>query len=265
MERYWEGVGAENKIRVLGSSDALAIAMGGVAMLAGGTRAAGLKSLVLGNVFLLTVVVLQHRSVWLSTLVALAILAVLARRARPVLLKQAGLLAVFVPLFLGIAIAAGMDTKPLTESIAKSTETAVKGEGTVDAREMSWQALLAGYNRAQTIDKVLGAPMGSGYLRFTGGIYDPRVQFSPHNFYIQVLLRGGILGAVLLVIALCVAAWRALRSARRTGNAVSHWLAATVFMSAAFFIPYGAFVPTGLAIGLAQARIGRDDPPAPTG
>lgn len=154
--------------------------------------------------FVIVVLAAQHRSVWVATLVALAVLFLKLRgidRAR---------LAVPTVMFLwgGLAVllAGGADflVERLQHSIASS--------GTFEARNSSWISLLD-----QSVDRGLwgvlfGFPFGFGYERWDGTRI---VDYAPHNWYLSVYLRMGALGLAIF-LALVIRAARTLLRANCT-------------------------------------------------
>ena len=101
-----------------------------------------------------------------------------------------------------------------------------------------------------------GEPFGAGFLRLVEG---SEVVASPHNFYIEILLRTGALGLLALLaltVGLLVATWR--RSTEDAGVFGSGVLAALLMMQLIWFM---AWVPgieqgivTGIAISLAAGQ-----------
>jgi O-antigen ligase len=115
---------------------------------------------------------------------------------------------------------------------------------------IGWQELLTDFARSAGPENwLLGKPYGSGYERIVLG----RLQeFSPHNYYVQLLLR---LGSVGLLLFLWVHV--ALRQRMRAGvmSGLSAPVLHTVFLAVLtanllFYIPYGAFYLQGAFYGV---------------
>ncbi|MET8326502.1 O-antigen ligase family protein [Streptomyces sp. NPDC005181] len=175
--------------RALGPEQALLIGQAAVALLClgGRARAAAWPLLV-------AVVLMQHRTAWVATGV-MAAGWLLSRRGRGGSRGTAvALLACGVALLLPVAAYGG----DVAESLASSGED----DRTLMWRVDGWLGLLPQLGGVQ--DWLLGLPFGSGYARLVdGGL----VSVSPHNYYLQVLLRLGLVGLAAL-LTLYVAVWR---------------------------------------------------------
>lgn len=139
--------------------------------------------------FGLIVVVVQQRTVWGVTVVAAAaVLLFSAPRTKAAFLvcgALAGILLLFVL------------TSPIFEAMLAELAVSATNSGTYDARTTSWlnlinQTLLKG---PETV--IFGAPMGTGFGRLEG--IDRWVVFAPHNWYLTLYLRSGLLGLALFI------------------------------------------------------------------
>lgn len=100
-----------------------------------------------------------------------------------------------------------------------------------------------------------GEPMGSGFTRVVQG---SEVEAEPHNFYVTVLLRAGVVGLLALValtVGLLRALWRLPAPGDQDGLLAPGIFPALLAMQIVWFI---AWIPgmeqgiiTGLAAGLA--------------
>lgn len=143
--------------------------------------------------FLGGVLLTQHRSVWaaaLAGILAIAISAGARVRIRLLAVGLTGILAMTVFIALGVF---GPVADILLESYSNT--------GTYDARQTSWTALIDQTLQSGDPARILfGSPMGTGYGRFEGeGRW---VEFAPHNWYVSVFLRTGLVGLFALVILL---------------------------------------------------------------
>jgi len=87
---------------------------------------------------------------------------------------------------------------------------AANDSATYNARVTSWQNLIE-----QSFDKGLGtalfgAPFGSGYGRFEG--VGRWVEFAPHNWYVTLFVRVGLVGTALFLFFVLGAIYRVLKS-----------------------------------------------------
>ncbi|WP_329119642.1 O-antigen ligase family protein [Streptomyces sp. NBC_01465] len=179
--------------RPMGAPEALLIGQAAVLLLYG---TLGRRARPLAWPLLLVVVLMQHRTAWVATAAMLAVL-LLTRRAgglsRPLRLLYATVLASVC----AGALALGSGGH-VTSSLVASGEDA----HTLDWRLSGWSALLG--QARDGADWLLGLPFGSGYARLAGGVL---ITVSPHNYYLQLTLRIGLVGlaAFLLLYALL---WR---------------------------------------------------------
>jgi O-Antigen ligase len=246
--RVVEEAGAGTEFRVVGSGPALFLAFVGIAYLAIWLR--GGRLLVLGSaaVMLGLVLVLQHRSVWVATLGGLAVLAwhersTVSRKLLPILamgLATVALVATFI---------AVNPSSRLLETITNSATSATKAQGTQMDRLLGWEDLLTDFARARPRNWVIGKPYGTGYRRFVQGREE---EYSPHNFFVQLMLRLGIAG-LLLFLWTHFALRRQLRLCMSSGAIHPGLGAAFLAILAAsllYYIPYQGFYLQGAFYGL---------------
>jgi hypothetical protein len=179
--------------RALDASAALLLAMSMLLLASNGSRVKSVSRWQFGLALALAPVVLllQHRTVWAATVFALGLLLVKGRVVRRT--APAVVLALPVAAVAALLLGGGATS----EAIASSYTAAINPEtSTLLYRVESWLPLLR-TPEATTPEGILaGQPMGSGYARLVRGVL---VDISPHNFYIQVFLRLGILGLLALV------------------------------------------------------------------
>ncbi|MBB2975535.1 O-antigen ligase [Microbacterium endophyticum] len=149
--------------------------------------------------FTLTVLLVQQRTVWVAAILGLLLCVALSTARVKLRLLIGAIGAGFVGLLL---VASGVLDTALGVLQRSSTDT-----GTYDARVVSWLALANQAIERGPIDVLFGQPFGSGYGRYEGA--GRWVEFAPHNWYLTVFLRAGLLGLALLLgfcaIALIVA------------------------------------------------------------
>jgi hypothetical protein len=213
----------------------------------------------LSVLLLLFVMLLDRRTVWLAMLVGVVVLLLrnhrFGRRAMAMLAGAAIVTSVVFTAFPG----SSSEQEPLARS-ATST-------GTLSWRVDGWTELVTSWSE-NPANWLLGKPFGSGFERQVQG---SDVSSHPHNFYIETMLRTGVLG-LLSLIALTAGLLRALwRVGRERGTGEPSLfgpdvLPALVAMQFVWFITWvpGAEqgIVTGLAIALVAAR-GRLRPPLP--
>lgn len=196
-DRVFLVAGASTEFRAVGSSGALVLAVCTVCFLYDYARNHKPWSGVLSVLTLSMVIVLQHRSVWLSLLFMLIVLISFEWKK-----FQQHFFTIVVAIFIGIGgLAMAMSlghlselTEALTNSVAAATQT---NRGTHIDRIEGWIALLDDWTRYSVLDIFTGRPYGAGYSRVVLGHL---VDYSPHNFYVQLLLRIGLVGIALFLL-----------------------------------------------------------------
>lgn len=247
-ERLVEFAGASSEFRVVGSHPTFFLAMVGTAYFALWLRHSRATALWAAMFMLGLVLVLQHRSVWVA---AVGALAVLAWHQRALVSKKAfqvvGLGIVAVGL-MGALVALNPSSR-LTETITRSAVSVTESHGTHVDRVEGWRVLLRDYTRYAPQEWLLGKPYGSGYERYVEGRLK---EYSPHNFYIQLLLRVGAVG-LLLFLWVHFALHRQVRAGMPTepSDATLHAvLLAALAASLLYYIPYQGFFLQGALYGV---------------
>lgn len=246
-EQLVEYVGASSEFRVVGSNPTFFIAALGVAYFALWLRYSRRMVLLAALVMLGLALVLQHRTVWVAGLGALILVAwhqrtAVSQKAFPIIamgVVMTGMVATFVVLD---------PSNRLTATIAKSAVSVTESHGTHTDRMEGWKILLKGYVSYSPREWVLGKPYGTGYERTFGGRHKG---YSPHNFYIQLLLRIGALGLLLFLWA-----HFSLRNRVRVlasglaDTTVSNVLLALLAANLLYYIPYQGFYLQGAFYGV---------------
>lgn len=212
----------------------------------------------LAGIFGITVVALQHRSVWVAACAGFIALALMLRHLRPgagskfFSLMLAGMLLLLV-------IAASGRFQGAVDSVQDQAVRATSTtSGTFVGRVMGWQGLLKAWaGSGSPVTYLVGKPFGSGYERYASDIGAQKVGYMPHNFYVQLLYRGGLLGlaAFLWAAVQCMATLRA-RLRDRT-DAAAPLLFAMLVAQLVYYIPYGVdygqMILFGLLLGAVAA------------
>lgn len=140
------------------------------------------------------------RAGWLSALVALAVLIVLAPRAR----RYVIVLAPAVLLVALLAVSGAFDTRALTERL--------QTEGSISYRTDALEVGLAIARRAPIfglgLDNYSDAAIAAGWQP-QGGLGLPTV--APHNLFVYVMTSAGLVGLLPLVLLFGLIAWAAFR------------------------------------------------------
>jgi hypothetical protein len=195
----------------------------------------------LSVLLLLFILVLNRRTVWLAVPVGVAVLMLRDRR----LGRRALLLTALGAVMAVVAFVALGGLKEEAQPVVASDS------GNFGWRVQGWTELVQGWSR-QPADWVVGEPFGSGFARKLYGI---EVESHPHNFYIETMLRTGLIGLVALIaltVGLLRALWRG--PARNTGPPrLPDLLPALLAMQVVWFLTWVPGNEQGIVIGLAMA------------
>jgi hypothetical protein len=211
------------------------------------------------------VLVLQHRSVWVAALGGTAVLVFQLSRARSgVAPRLAGAV-----LALAVVAAVGATSlRGVSESVQAQAERAVSSGGTFQGgRLASWGPLLKTWaTSGSPVTYLVGRPFGSGYERYTSSFADKAVTYQPHNYYVHLLYRGGLVGLGCFLWVL----WQGVATLRRqaaAGAPDAPLLLAFTAALALFYIPYAVSYDHALLLGMLLAAIarGREAAPAAAG
>jgi hypothetical protein len=202
---------------------------------------------------LVTIAILQHRSVWVSLFVGLACLMLAKSGVKQRLRRVAALGMLLVPLVFVLALP---DDNSVVQSVKKSADQAVSTEeGTMVGRVVYWDELMGKWLGSRSVSTYLvGQPYGSGFSpsELDDGTKQDMV---PHNHFVHILYRGGTIG-LLATLWVFGSVWHA--ALVRTRQAERYW--AQFFLAVlsalyAYFIPYWANYEGGLLLGIAIAYL----------
>jgi O-antigen ligase len=205
-----------------------------------GDRARRLRHL--GLLLLLFVMVLDRRTVWLAVIAGVAVLTVHDRRlGRRTLVMVAAAAIVTVWVFIAFS-GSGSQQERLATS-ASSTDT-------LDWRLEGWSELTSAWSK-DPASWFVGQPFGSGFER---EVEQSDVTSHPHNFYIETMLRTGVIG-LLALVALTAGTLRALwRIPDRDGGLLAPGVfPALLTMQLVWFITWVPGTEQGIITGLALA------------
>lgn len=207
---------------------------------------------VLMPALLMTIVILQHRTVWVATLLPTLLLLLLLRGAErqsargPLVATVASI--VVVVAVLGSGAMGGVE-RSVAEQAARATSTT---GGTFVARVDGWRALLGEWAGSGPVSLVIGQPYGSGFERYQGGFFGGvSVDYAPHNYFVSILLRTGLLGLAALV-ALFWGLFRVILVQVETNARFGPPLVGAITLSLFLYsIPYWPTTESGLLLGAA--------------
>ncbi|MDV6241228.1 O-antigen ligase family protein [Rhodococcus opacus] len=154
------------------------------------------------TVFLAVSFISQNRSVWLAGGISILILILAVRM--PYRLRMLGYAQIAGIAVILISLPGFL--RPYYGKIFESLDDS----RTYASRETGWTQLIDQQVAMGPLATLLGQPFGSGFRRMdTNGIY---VDFTPHNWYVLLFLRIGILGLLGMAVCLSVTVWRLINA-----------------------------------------------------
>jgi hypothetical protein len=201
-----------------------------------------------------TILVLQHRSVWIAAFVPVLLSFLLLKKGKDRLFTNLAVVTLAAAAVLA-PILVGGGGQGVTSAITVSAEAATNlSAGTTGDRIWGWKELLGQWAHAGPLVNAVGSPYGSGFERYS--VTGKLITYAPHNYYVQILLRTGLTG----LVALLAIYWYGLRWLRRD-EGFSHPdvpAAAFIGLLAAqllFFIPYPADYVQCIVLGIALSLV----------
>lgn len=227
--------------RILTSGQALLLGLSAMALVARPpeTRVRFAPSIAL--VAAVVVVLSQQRTAALA--IAVGVVAIFLRSRsvqRATFVAVAGVVAVV----LVFAYALG-----LGEGLRADLADSASNTGTYEGRLGSWKALVGDATARGAAAIFFGRPFGSGFGRLEAG--GQWVEFAPHNWYLTVFLRTGLIG-LLVLVWLLVAALRRAWQLRDATWVLGGWVALAVF---GWGYSWPWYVVPLLALGLAMPMV----------
>jgi len=203
-------------------------------------------SRILTVAFLVAVIVLQHRSVWVATMSAIATMFLLPGiKTHKIIGKLAIIGVVGMVLLVPLVLYGYADH--FIESITGSAERATHLEtGTFGSRLKYWERIMIYWHKLSFFDQLFGEPWGSGYAG------SPR---SPHNMFFYSLLRAGSFGTfiyLLLYLALLKNLFFKILINKKDRLYYSLFFMLIV-AQIVFYIPYSPLPQHGIILGIAAS------------
>lgn len=195
------------------------------------------------------IVLLQHRTLWVVSMVGLALLFLKGRKKRGkfVLMLMSSLV---VGLALSLTVFAA-HIQTLLQSLQYFVLEALNPEKSSWIwRVEGWKSLLSKIYLSNPTDFIVGQPFGAGYERV---VYGSIVDVSPHNYYVQTLVRTGFLGLASLA-GIYVSAFRRVSDM----NADTRLFRLLVVLQLIYYIPYSVGYEYGMFLGVAVALLCRN-------
>ncbi|WP_295835776.1 hypothetical protein [uncultured Microbacterium sp.] len=159
--------------------------------------------LLVGYVFVAVSILCMHRSIWVAAALGLLVVAV-SLRGRA--LASTVLLAFYSGVVLMCLLASGA-----LAAFGVTVSHALSSDGTLNAREGSWTELIDQSIQQGPQTVIFGASFGAGWGRVVNGLF---IDFNPHNWYVVLYLRIGLVGLLLAAGIIGYAFIRVLRVSR---------------------------------------------------
>ena len=174
--------------RPLVATQALVLGLVGIALL---VARHSKRDRLLGLAFVAISVLCQHRTVWAALGISVLALVLLSPRVRGRLIGWI----VIATVGLALAYASG-----LLEPLVSKFTVAFHSRGTFVDRQFAWRYLIDQQNAKGTFTVLFGQPFGTGFARREpGGNIET---YAPHNWYVLLYLRIGLIGTLLVALAL---------------------------------------------------------------
>ena len=190
----------------------------------------------------LTVVLFtQHRSVWVASAIMLAMVFVIT--------QQRTFLKVAVVLAAGISVAL-IELLGLGHggTAAESLAYAMSNVGTWEWRIERWGNVWETHAARGWTAILLGSGYGYGWVTGIVGEWE----YSPHNGFLQIAVRIGLLGAFLVFLPYYLALRKLVFSGDSTNRLLWLWTIGILV----YFIPYAGDMLTGVILGMTIAALG---------
>lgn len=206
--------------------------------------------------FGVTILAMQHRSVWMGTFAGIIALAWALGRMR------SGVGSKFISMGLGLGlvlliIVASGKFGGAVDSVQQQAERATSTtSGTFVGRVGGWQSLLQMWVDSHSpVTYLVGKPFGGGYDRYeSGAAGSKKVGYMPHNYYVHLLYRGGLIGLCAYLWVVVQAIKILLVRIQAKQDTVAPLLFAMLVAQLVYYIPYevdyAQMILLGLLLGL---------------
>lgn len=211
----------------------------------------------LAVIFGISIVAMQHRSVWMCAVAGFVALALALRQSRS---KGAGSKLIGIVLagavLLILVVASGRFQGAVDSVEDQASRATSTTSGTFVGRVMGWQALLKLWvDSYSPVTYLVGKPFGSGYDRYESDFGGKKVGFMPHNLYVQLLYRGGLIGLGAFLWGVGQGFKTLWVKLRHKDDAMAPVLFAMLVAQLVYYVPYGIDYDQMLLFGLLLGMI----------
>lgn len=223
--------GTEQTGRPLVSGQALFLTLIGMLLLERSTERGRGGTTWLGIAFIAIAVLCQHRSVWAAVGVAIFLVSI---QLRGIPLARATVGAFYGLVFLFALYATGA-----LDGLLNSLAYGIESKGTYEGRVGAWTSLVDASVERGASSVLFGEPFGFGYDRYENGRF---ITYAPHNWYVSVYLRLGLIGLAAFLVVMLTAAKRLLAQRDVASMAL---LTATAIYAWSYSLPWYLGIPFG--------------------
>jgi len=241
--------------RVLPAASALLMSQAALIGIAAWSRGTGSPMLrPLAIICLFVSILLIHRSVWVATAAGLLVLTTVSTRALVPVIAASGVAA-----FVGLAIVAlvgGLGHDLLASPVTEAVGEVLSRDSSLAWRISGWDILVSRTFSGGALSTLLGGGFGVGYERLIGW---SRIDFSPHNVYVEILINAGLVGVGLWTLFHLVVFLRLWVGRTEDNGAVLDQRAAIALLVSLmmFGLPYTPSPEQGALLGVIAVVAGR--------
>ena len=254
----WAEMAATNPLRVVNSAQTLFIAQALILVLYLRLRSAATSWMAVLPFFAIAVLVLQHRTVWVVTLVCMFAVMYMERKARGRLVGNLITVAVVGAAIVVPALLASSYLDVVTESLQASVTEAQGERSTFVWRILSWQELLKGWAALGPWQYLFGSPFGTGVARYIPGVAQ-EITVGAHSYYVQTLLRIGLVGLIATILVYLRALFALYRSRDIDAQFPRRGLLVLLLGQLVYFVTYAPTYTDSILLGTALALVGRNE------
>lgn len=208
-------------------------------------------------ILLICVLVLQHRSVWLATLIGILSSLFLANNEKGSSFSQLALLVVMVAI-ISLPMLLSDKLSGVSDQLTSSADRALSGADTTGERLDSWNELIKKWAGGGVKSIFIGQSFGgdtSRYVKTKTGLR--KITYQAHNMYVQTLVNTGIigLGAFLATLVFIIKRLYRIGNTKTPYAFYARSLLVLLLMQVTYYVPYGTDYLQCLIMGVALAYV----------
>jgi O-Antigen ligase len=208
-------------------------------------------------VLLVSLLALQHRSVWLATIVGVLARFIIGKsknnnKGKQLLMLAGVILLIITPLLMSDKLSG------VTQQVSSSAERGIKGEDTGQARIDNWKATIYKWwgDGVKTI--LIGPAFGGDKTRIVEGSNGKSIEitFGTHNQYVEMLTSYGLTGLIAFLwvtLHMLIGLYKLL--VNRVNESVTEYLLVVLIMQYTFYVAYGWNYMQTMLFGVAISYI----------